>query len=420
MMERSAVMVKVPCPVVVGPLAGYAPDFAVDLCRQGYTYLGRVQQFRVVAHLSRWMLECGVEASGLSGEVVDRYIAVRRACGYRNSVSALCLGPLLGYLSGLGVLAPPVAVAAVGPVEQLLQRYRRFLIEQRGFRAGTAGAYLDLVRPFVDGFVCDDGLVLSAMTAADVTGFVLAVCPTRPASSAKLVVTALRSLLGWLHVSGQVPLALAGAVPAVAGWRSSGLPRGLEPGQLRRLLNACDRRRSAGRRDYAILLLLSRLGLRVGEVAALTLDDVDWRRGEITVRGKGERIERLPLPADVGAAISGYLRRGRPGTALGRALFVRIVAPHREMSGAAVSDVVVRVAHRAGLDGVCAHRLRHTAATAMLRAGASLPEVGQVLRHRSMGSTAIYAKVDDEALRVLVRAWPVAVPAPARVGGGAS
>jgi site-specific recombinase XerD len=166
------------------------------------------------------------------------------------------------------------------------------------------------------------------------------------------------------------------------------------------------------------LLLLSRLGLRVGEVAALTLDDVDWRRGEITVRGKGERIERLPLPADVGAAISAYLRRGRPDTALGRSLFVRIHAPHRAMSGAAVSDVVLRAAHRAGLSGVHAHRLRHTAATAMLRAGASLPEVGQVLRHRSMASTAIYAKVDDEALRVLARHWPDTLPA--RVAGGAS
>ncbi len=171
-------------------------------------------------------------------------------------------------------------------------------------------------------------LDLAGITAAEVTGFVLSACPGRAVGSAKLIVCALRSLLRWLHLSGQVGSSLASAVPSVAGWRLSSLPKGLEPGQLRRLLAGCDRRTGTGRRDYAILLLLSRLGLRAGEVARLGLDDIDWRQGELTICGKGNRAERLPLPCDVGAAIAAYLRHGRPATAEGRSVFVRVHAPH--------------------------------------------------------------------------------------------
>jgi integrase/recombinase XerD len=200
----------------------------------------------------------------------------------------------------------------------------------------------------------------------------------------------------------------------VAGWRLSGLPKGLEPGQLRRLLAGCDRRTPTGRRDYAIVLLLARLGLRAGEVARLGLDDIDWRHGEIAILGKGNRAERLPLPADVGAAIAVYLRRGRPGTAEGRGVFARVHAPHRALTAGGVTMVVFDAAQRAGLGKVHAHRLRHTAATAMLHAGSPLAEVGQVLRHRSPLTTAIYAKVDRDALAVLARPWPV------EASGGAS
>jgi site-specific recombinase XerD len=195
-------------------------------------------------------------------------------------------------------------------------------------------------------------------------------------------------------------------VPSVTGWRLSNLPKGLEPGQLRKLLASCDRRTRTGRRDCAIVLLLSRLGLRSGEVARLGLDDIDWRRGEIAVRGKANRAERLPLPADVGAAITAYLRRGRPVTAQGRSVFVRVHAPHRALTTGGVTMVVFDAAQRAGLGKIHAHRLRHTAATAMLQAGSTLPEVGQVLRHRSALTTAIYAKVDRDALAVLARPWP--------------
>jgi integrase/recombinase XerD len=201
-------------------------------------------------------------------------------------------------------------------------------------------------------------------------------------------------------------VSLASAVPSVAGWKLAGLPRALTPAQQRALLASCDRRTSTGRRDYAIVLLLARLGLRSGEVARLGLGDIDWHAGELRVVGKGNRGESLPLPADVGAAITAYLRRGRPASAESRSVFVRVHAPHRALTPGGVGNVVNAAGERAGLGHVHAHQLRHTAATAMLRAGSPLAEVGQVLRHRSTFNTAIYAKVDQDALAVLARPWP--------------
>jgi len=356
------------------------------------------------SHLDRWMVAEHLAAGDLTGPVVGRYLAERRAGGYVNYRSLKAMRPLLDYLAAQGVLLPEVV--AVGPVEAMLERYRCYLVSERGLTTGTARCYLDAIRPFVASRLRGDQLDLVGLTAAEVSGFVLATCPGRATGTAKLIVTTLRSLLNFLHVEGLIPVSLAAAVPAVAGWRLAGLPQGLEPAQVRRLLASCDRRRPRGRRDYAIVLLLSRLGLRAGEVAALELDDIDWRAGHILVHGKGHRDERLPLPDDVGAAIAGYLRRGRPGTAQGRSVFVRAKAPHRSLTTAGVSMVVYDAGQRAGLGTIHAHRLRHTAATTMLRAGTPLPEVGLVLRQRRALTTALYAKVDRDALRVLARPWP--------------
>jgi integrase/recombinase XerD len=217
-------------------------------------------------------------------------------------------------------------------------------------------------------------------------------------------VVVLRSLLRYLHVAGLIELPLEWAVPGVADLRDRSLPRGLEPAVVKKLLASCDRRRTVGRRDYAILLLLARLGLRAGEVAAVTLDDVDWRRGELLIHGKGGRDDVLPLPCDVGEALVSYLRR-RPASE-SRTLFLKVLAPAGPMSGSAIRGVVHDACVRAGIPPVGPHRLRHTAATGMLRAGASLAEIGQVLRHRERKTTAIYAKVDRKALRALARPWP--------------
>src|SRR6266511_526919 len=398
-------MVKVLRSFVRGPLETHVARFAEELLRQGYSRSSASQHVCFIAHLDRWMSVQGVGLGGLGGSVIERYLAERRTAGYVEYRSVKALRPLLDFLAPLGVLPVPLEVRP-DAVEELLGRYGDYLLRERGLTAGTVRGYVDCVRPFVVTRARGEVLDLAGVSAADVTGFVLATCPGRAVGSAKLIVCALRSLLHWLHLTGRLPVPLASAVPSVAGWRLSGLPKGLEPAQLRRLLAACDRRTPTGRRDYAIMLLLARLGLRAGEVAGLGLDDIDWRRGEIAVRGKGNRAERLPLPADVGAAIMAYLRRGRPNTAEGRSVFVRVHAPHRTLTTGGVTMVVFGAAHRAGLGKMHAHRLRHTAATAMLRAGSPLTEVGQVLRHRSSLTTAIYAKVDRDALQVLARPWP--------------
>lgn len=400
-------MIKVLSSRVGGPLEPHVTGFAEGLLGQGYSRSSAAQHVGFIAHLDRWMQANDVRLGELSTAVIEGYLAERRAAGYAEYLSAQALRPLLSFLGPLGVLPDPPQVH-LGPVEDLLVRYRDYLLAERGLTARSVRGYVDCVRPFVAGRLRGSSLDLAGLGAGDVNGFVLAACPGRAVGSAKLIVCALRSLLGWLHLTGEVPVSLAAAVPSVAGWRLSGLPKGLEPGELDRLLRACDRRTPTGRRDYAILLLLSRLGLRAGEVAGLGLHDIDWRRGELVILGKGNRAERLPLPAEVGAAIAAYLRRGRPETAQGRSVFVRVHAPHRALTTGGVTMVVFDVAQRAGLGKVYAHRLRHTAATAMLRAGSSLAEVGQVLRHRSALTTAIYAKVDQDALVVLARPWPTA------------
>jgi integrase/recombinase XerD len=389
---------------VRGPLEPYVSGFADELARFGYTRCSLEQHVCFIAHLDRWLAAERLGVGDLTDAVLDRYLRERRAAGYVNYRSMKALRPLLSYLDQLGML--PAAEVAVGPVPELLERYRAYLISERGLMPGTARCYLDAIRPFVASRLRGGELDLAGLTAADVTGFVLAACPGRAQGTAKLIVTTLRSLLIFLHIEGVIATPLAAAVPSVAGWRLAGRPRALEPEQLRRLLASCDRRRHLGRRDYAILLLLSRLGLRAGEVAALGLDDIDWRDGEITIVGKGNRSERLPLPADVGAAIVAYLRHGRPATAQGRSVFVRAKAPHLALTTAGVSMVVHDAARRVGLGLMHAHRLRHTAATQMLRAGTPLTEVGLVLRQRRALTTAIYAKVDRDALQVLARPWP--------------
>jgi integrase/recombinase XerD len=288
----------------------------------------------------------------------------------------------------------------------LLARFEEYLTVERGLTADTVEGYVHAVRPFLAQIGGDGELDLGGLTAADVTAFVVARCPGQSRGAAKMTVTALRSLLGFLHVEGLIGRSLVGAVPSAAGWRLSGLPRALEPDQVRRLLASCDRGAGSGRRDFAILILLVRLGLRAGEVAGVQLDDVDWRAGELVVVGKGRRAERLPLPVDVGQAIATYLADGRPATAQDRCLFVRVKAPHRGLTTGGVTQVVVSAAKRADLGQIHAHRLRHTAATDLLRAGAPLSEIGQVLRHRTALTTAIYAKVDRERLRELARSWP--------------
>jgi len=392
---------------VTGPLQQYAPGFVAELARLGYTANWACGQMFVMAHLSRWLASEGLDAAGLTRQVAGRFLAARQAAGYTLYLSPKALVPLLGYLRRLGAVPPLPAAEPATAAEVLLARYRRYLVAERGVVPETARGYVDAVRPFLGGREQAGELDLGSLTAGEVTAFVLATCPGKPKGSAKLTVTALRSLLGFLHVEGLIGEPLGQYVPSVASWRLAGLPKALEPGQVAALLASCNQGTAAGRRDFAMLTLLARLGLRAGEVAGLRLDDIDWQAGEIAVRGKGSRAERLPLPADAGEAIAAYLRKGRPEPFEGaRQVFLRVRAPHRGLTSGGVTQAVFAAGQRAGIGPVFAHQLRHSAATRMLAAGAPLTEIGQVLRHRRLLSTAIYAKADIGALRVLARPWP--------------
>lgn len=389
---------------VVGPLEPYAAGFADELHRLGYTVFAMRSQLGLVAHLSRWLTRRGLGVQVLAAAVLVEYVAERRAAGYRAGRSAKALAPLLAYLRGLEVVAPePVAV--MSPAEAMLDRFRVYLLVERGVKVKVAAGYVGSVRSFVESRVVGDAVRVADLSADEITAFLVAESRRLASKTVQRSATALRSLLRFWHLDGVVNESLAGAVPKVAH-RQSGLPKGLPPTQVDALLRSCDRDTSVGRRDLAILTMLARMGLRSGEVAGLQLDDADWRLGEIVVRGKGNRRDRLPMPVDVGQALVGYLRAGRPADALDRSVFIRVHAPHEGLTAGGVTQVVNGAAHRAGLGTIFAHRLRHSAATSMLAAGAPLVEISQVLRHRGPLTTMVYAKVDTEALRMLARPWP--------------
>ena len=387
---------------VTGPLASFVPALGARLRASGYTPLSTVNVMRLMAHLSRWLSANGLGAADLTRGQVERYMAARRAEGRTSGLSPRSLDPILGMLTDAGALTPEEPAGPVSEEERLLAAFERHLLCERALTGSTAAAYVAYARRFLAGRA---GRRLDGVTAADVTGAVLAEAEAVSASSAQYFVMALRAFLRFCFLDGLVEADLAGAALAVTGRRRFPLPRGISRADARALLAACDRRRRTGRRDYAVLMLLLRLGLRASEAAALTLEDIDWRTGEITVHGKGRRDERLPLPADVGEAIAGYLTRGRPVTGR-REVFLRAVAPAGPLSRGGISFIVRRACRRAGVAEVGAHRLRHTAACEMAAAGAPLTEIGQVLRHQSLDSTANYARVGVAELRKLARPWP--------------
>jgi integrase/recombinase XerD len=392
---------------VAGPLAAFAPGFVEDLAARGYRPGPAADQLRLMADVSRWLAERDLAAGDLTVVAAERFAAERRAVGRSRLRSARALTPLLDYLRGLGVAPWVVAAASSTPAEALIERYSAYLLKQRGLAASSVRNYVGVARVFLADRerVRGELALMTELDGAVVSEFVLRESRRCSVGSAKCMVTRLRALLRFLHVEGEIEQDLSGAVPSVAGWRLASLVKALDTPSVARLLASCDRRTRVGRRDFAILTMLSRLGLRAGEVAALQLGDVDWRAGEVLIRGKGSRQERLPLPADVGEALAGWLARGRRrcGSVF---VFTRLRAPHGGLSAGAVSQIVRRACQRSGLPIVGAHRLRHTAATEMLRAGGSLTEVGQVLRHRGLDVTSIYAKVDRLALAAVVAPWP--------------
>ncbi len=388
-------------PRVRGPLARYGEGFRDVLTGAGYTPRTARDNVYVLAHLSRWLGQEGLAGADLTPQAVERFLLARRAAGYRRWLTVRSLRPLLGYLRQVGAVPAAGQLGGDSPARRLLGEYHRYLVSERRLAPATVRWYEDVAAQFL---ACG-GRSLAELGPGEVTGFVTSQGRRYSRGSMKAVANALRSLLRFLFLTGRTGSDLRAAVPAIAGWRVTALPRGVDPAVVAALLDSCDRATAVGLRNYAILMLMGRLGLRAGEVAALRLDDVNWRSGELVVRGKGGRADRMPLPGDVGAALAGYLRYGRPAIGC-RALFLRSCAPAGAMTAHAVVMVPRCASRRAGIPEVGAHRLRHTAATQMLRAGASLAEIAQVLRHRAEVSTALYAKVDRATLDLVVRPWP--------------
>jgi integrase/recombinase XerD len=393
---------------VCGPLQPLVGGFLFELIELGYSWTAQRSRLRLMAELSSWMAAREMGPADLTESLLEGFLQRARVSrpGVRwCSPSSVC--QLLGYLRGLGLVPGPEAPVLADPVDRVVAEFGEYLVRERGLAAGssTVGDYRRVAGRFLSGRVDPDGGA-DLLTAGDVSGFVLAECRRLgSARSGKLIVTALRGLLRFLYREGFTASDLTGAVPLVAGWRGALLPRALDPESVRRLLGSCDRDAPAGLRDFAILLVLARLGLRCGEVAAMRLGDVDWRAGEIVIRGKDDRHERLPLPVDVGDALVDFLRHGRPRREDPH-LFLKARAPFGPLSGGTVRMVVRYACERAGIVPVGAHRLRHTIATEVLRAGAPLEEVASLLRHRRHATTVLYAKVDWERLGELARPWP--------------
>lgn len=397
-------------PKVSGPFEQFETDFAKHIATSGYSP-SRIRALkRLYSEFNRWLAARDMQKWDLHAADVERFLADRVTAGETVSISKRAMKPLLDYLCGRGIALREHDRRSSGNLGEILDGFRRYLAEERGVTGPVVGQYVSQVRPFLETHVSaskDLAVALKGLTEGDVIAFVVANCPRMTKAAAALFVTALRSLLRFLYLTEYIDRPMAASVPSVPGRRLTGLPKGIEPNVLDQLLASCDRNTKLGSRCFAVLTMLSRLGLRAGEVANLSLDDINWRSGEIVIaRAKGNRTEALPLPADVGEALADYVTHWRPSNAVGRSAFVRVQAPHGALTPSAVTQIVAHAAERCGFERIHAHRLRHTAATSMLRNGASLSEVGQVLRHRQMLTTTIYAKVDREALRSIARIWP--------------
>jgi site-specific recombinase XerD len=388
--------------LVTGPLGPFADAYREKLEERGYTRLSVVNLQRQVAQMSRWLV---AERSGidqLSEACVEAFLAAQRASGRdRSSLSRPGLLCLLELLRERGVATAPVRPAP-SPTEALMGSFGGYLLSERGLSGGTVRGYVDRATRFVAGLAPGG---LADVTPAEVTAAVLRESAAVSVSATQNFVASLRAFLRFCFVEGLIEIDLSQAALAVTGRRRSSLPRGIAKGEADALLASCDRRTAIGRRDFAVIVILLRLGLRRGEVAGLSLEDIDWRAGELVVVGKGARLDRLPLPADVGEAIAAYLSRGRPASDR-RQVFLRARAPFEPIAAGTVASTVRRACRRAGVAEVGSHRLRHTAACEMVAAQVPLAEIAQVLRHRSLQSTAIYARVDLDRLRLLAQPWP--------------
>jgi site-specific recombinase XerD len=382
--------------------------FAARLVEDGLVRLGTWRCLNVVGGILSWIESRRCALANIDERMVERYLRHRAG---RQSIQPGDRAALKRWLSVLrdeGAIAPAM-LPPLTPHDRIFKEFDDYLRTERGLAPKSIIRHLPVIRRFLHE-VCpagDDDL--GKISQEDVTRYVERHAQDWSPRTGKAMCWSLRAFLRYLHHRGLNPRALAGCVPSMRRWKLATLPTYLPAAQVQKALDGCDRATAMGRRDYAILMMLAKLGLRADEVATLTLDDIDWRASEMLVRAKGRQRARMPIPPDVGEAIVAYLRNGRPRSSC-RRLFVRTLAPHVGFaSGCAITMIAKTALDRVGIEG-CAHRgahiFRHSLATELLRSGATLSEIGQLLRHESHDTTRIYAKVDIEALRTLSLPWP--------------
>ena len=396
-----------------GPLSPHLPAFVTSLIDKGYAIVCvRAMAWRA-AEFDAWLSVQGVCLAQVEDAHVEAFL--RRPYQPRSDCrdtprrhERASVRQLLQYLRAHGLCA--ATALTVTPADELAASFAEHLKHERGLATTTIGGYQTLARSFLVRCFSSDDIDLGAMRATDVIGFVRQEAQRLRPRGLKHVVNGLRAFLRYALYRGEIKSALISAVPAVAAWSTTPpLPRAISAEHARRVIASCDLRTAVGRRDRAVLLLLARLGLRGGEVLTLLLEDIDWDAGLLRVRGKNGHQCLMPLPVDVGEAIAAYLRQGRPASP-DRHVFLRTRAPHRCLlhGSDGIGSIVRNAIERAGVDAPHkgSHQFRHALAVGMLRDGASLPEIGELLRHRSQLSTSIYAKVDLAALRPLALPWP--------------
>lgn len=384
-----------------GAMSPFVDGYREWLLDRGYSSTSVIKALIALGHLGRWLDEQAIAIEHVDRAVIGEFIAAQpRTRAGRLALASVA--PLIAYLRAHGFV-PPEPDGPTTPMGDLLAGYRSWLEVDRGLAPETIRGHVELASRFLSGVGREHGAVVP-VSGDHVMAFLLAECERVTAASAGVAAYRLRSLVRYLARCGLADPGLVAAVPSVARWRDAHLPQFPPSIEIDRLLISVDRSSLVGARDHAILLLLARLGLHAVEVGRIQLDDLDWRRGEVTVDGKGHQRDRLPLPDDVGAALVTYLvRRGASDT---RRVFLTPRAPIRPIEAAGVRTVVRRAYQRAGLPPVPAHQLRHALASSLVREGASLIAIGQILRHRHLESTRIYAKVDLERLRLAARPWP--------------
>ena len=388
-----------------GELGRHVEGYREWLARWGYTPATVRGMLKDLGSVGRWMSREGLREVQLDEAAMVTFLVASGAEGRRRVLGPRAMAPLLSYLREVGVC--PMAQPPQTPLAVLLADYRIWMFQERGLAATTVLRYENTARRFLQQQAMVDGVLEPAnLTGADINAFLLRECGRVSAGSAKGRVAELRAILRYLYLQGLTPLQLGTAVPPVGGWRFATLPPPtMSVADVQKLLDSCDRSTAVGARNFAIMTLVARLGLRSIEVARLELQDVDWRSGELIVRGKGRRQDRLPLLSEVGEALVAYLAWDRIPVAA-RRLFLTCRAPRGPIRADLVNDVVERACLRAGLPRVGPHRLRHALAAELLHQGAGLVAISQVLRHQDLATTALYAKVDLVTLRLVAQPWP--------------